>query len=166
MSVGQLEVTPLRADTFHAFGDVIDTRGDAQLINRGTSQLFADLARVDVHADRGRPRVSLFRATPARLPLAITMLERHPLSSQLFMPLGPARFLIVVAPGADEPEPGRIRAFLTDGLQGLNYSRGTWHHPLIALNAETDFLVIDRLGPGSDCDEHHFDEATQLVVGC
>lgn len=166
MSIRQLEVTPLRADTFHTFGDVIETRGDARLINRGTSQLFADLARVDVDADRGRPRISLFRAAPATMPLAITMLERHPLSSQMFMPLGPARFLIVVAPAADQPEPGGIRAFLTDGSQGVNYRRGTWHHPLIALDTETDFLVIDRKGPGSDCDEHHFGETTQLLVRC
>ncbi len=166
MKITELEVKPLQARAFDAFGEVIETGGAGRSVNRGTSQLFADLARIDVDADRGRPRVSVFRAAPAGMPLVIAMLERHPLSSQLFMPLGPARFLVVVAPPGDQPEPGSIRAFVTDGSQGVNYRRGTWHHPLIALDAETDFLVIDRLGPGADCEEHHFDDTTQLVVSC
>jgi len=38
--------------------------------------------------------------------------------------------------------------------QGVNYARGTWHHPLLALDAGGDFLVIDRGGPGAadDCE--------------
>ena len=36
---------------------------------------------------------------------------------------------------------------------------GTWHHPLLALQAECDFLVVDRGGAASDhnCDEFALD---------
>ena len=66
------------------------------------------------------------------------------------MPLDPAtRFLVVVAEAAD----AQPRAFLARGGQGVNYRRGTWHHPLIALDRQGDFLVIDREGPSPDCEE-------------
>ncbi len=81
------------------------------------------------------------------------MLERHPLSSQAFVPLSAARFLLVVAAPGESVLPGGIRAFVSDGRQGVNYRRGVWHHPVLALDAETDFLVIDRGGEGTNCDE-------------
>jgi ureidoglycolate lyase len=91
------------------------------------------------------------------------MLERHPLGSQLFMPLSADPFVVVVAPPAAVPDREAVRAFLTNGRQGVNYRRGAWHHPLIALAAGREFLVIDRGGPGENCDEFHFrDDGLQL----
>jgi ureidoglycolate lyase len=99
------------------------------------------------------------------MPLVVTMLERHPLSSQLFVPLNEAPFLVVVAaPGADAIEPSAVRAFVCNGRQGVNYHPGTWHHPVIALHRETDFLVLDRHGSGRNCDEFYFAEADRIVV--
>ena len=56
-------------------------------------------------------------------------------------------------------QPGRgprhpDRAVLARGGQGINYRRGTWHHPLIALDRVSDFLVIDRGGSDENCDEN------------
>lgn len=149
----------LTAAAFAEFGDVVEARGDSGLINSGTTRQFGDLAGIDVVAEGGHPCVSLYRATPYPLPLPIRMLERHPLGSQLFMPLSGERFLVVVAPPAAVPDRAAVRAFLTDGHQGVNYRRGTWHHPLIALAGTGEFLVIDRAGPGSNCDEFHFGDA-------
>jgi ureidoglycolate lyase len=43
---------------------------------------------------------------------------------------------------------------LAAACQGVNYARGTWHHPLIALERPSQFLVIDRCGgSGSNLDE-------------
>ena len=39
------------------------------------------------------------------------------------------------------------------GDQGVNYATGVWHHPLLALEGVCDFLVVDRAGPGPNCDE-------------
>ncbi len=165
MSTVTLEPAPLTAADFQPFGDVIEPGDRSTLINRGTTRQFPDLARIDVDAEDGRPRISLYRATPYELPLAITMLERHPLSSQLFVPLGGEPFLVVVAAGGcDEVEPSAVRAFVTDGRQGVNYRRGTWHHPVIAVGRETEFLVLDRAGSGRNCDEFFFGPQHRIVV--
>jgi ureidoglycolate lyase len=151
-----LEPEPLTADAFAGFGDVVQTGEAYELINRGMARQFADLAMIDVAADGGSPRVSIYRARPHELPLTIAMLERHPLSSQFFMPLHGEPFLIVVAPAGENPDASAMRAFVTNGRQGINYHRGTWHHPLIAVRDQSEFLVVDRAGCGRNCDEFFF----------
>lgn len=151
-----LRPAPLTAAAFSPFGEIIESQETYRIINEGTTRQFADLAPIDTATDGGRPSISIYRATPYQLPLAIMMLERHPLSSQLFMPLHGEPFLIVVAPAGDQVDPAAARAFVSSGRQGVNYRRGTWHHPLIALRDASEFLVVDRMGPGKNCDEFHF----------
>ncbi|MFI5016550.1 MAG: ureidoglycolate lyase, partial [Dongiales bacterium] len=62
-------------------------------------------------------------------------------------------FLIVVAPAGERLDLGRLRAFRSNGRQGINYRPGTWHHPLIALERVSDFLIVDRSGEDPNCDE-------------
>jgi ureidoglycolate lyase len=147
---GRLAVEPLTAAAFAAFGEVIDADPARALsINAGTALRYDDLATIDVGDSGGRPRLSLFRAQPRSLPLSIRMLERHRFGSQAFLPLDPAlRYLVVVA---DDPA-ATPRVFLAAGGQGVNYRRGCWHHPLLALDRVSDFAVIDR-GGSVDCDE-------------
>jgi ureidoglycolate lyase len=149
----ELRPDPLTAEAFRPFGDVIEARDAYELINSGTTQKFADLAKIDVSAEGGRPCVSIYRTTPYPSPLAIKILERHPLGTQLFMPLNRDPFLIVVAPIGDRVPPTSVRAFITNGRQGINYQRGTWHHALVAVERQTEFLVIDRVGQGRNCEE-------------
>ncbi|VVG74326.1 ureidoglycolate hydrolase [Pandoraea apista] len=80
------------------------------------------------------------------------MLERHPLGSQAFIPLKTTPYLVVVAP-AGELDVSQMRAFVSEGWQGVNYARGVWHHPLLALHEVSDFVVVDRGGEGHNCDE-------------
>ena len=75
-----------------------------------------------------------------------------------------APFLVVVAPGADAPRLTELRAFVTDGRQGVNYARGVWHHPVIAMARETDFVVVDRGGPGDNLVEVRFAADGSAVV--
>ena len=161
----KLRIEPLSREGFTPFGDVIDCDGAARhyTINEGYAERYHDLASIDVAAEDGRPLVNIFRAKPRSLPLRITMLERHLLSSQAFIPLTPHPFLVVVAPPGEAPEPGAIRCFRTKGGQGVNYARGTWHFPLIALEPAQDFLVIDRGGTGANCDEMRLGE--EILVG-
>jgi ureidoglycolate lyase len=146
-----LSIEPLTAVAFAAFGDVIETAAAREIypVNDGTAQRFHDLAEVDTSTRDGRTLISIFRAQPRQLPFAIRMLERHPLGSQAFIPLLGHPYLIAVSESPQQ----RPRVFLADRGQGINYRRGTWHHPLIALNAVSDFLVIDRGGAGHNCDE-------------
>jgi ureidoglycolate lyase len=160
-----IEAQALTPEAFAPFGDVIQTAGhSSRWINQGTSQRYDDLARLDLVADGGRPMLSIFRARAQSLPFTVGALERHPLSSQSFYPLDGCPFLVVVAVEGHQPVGQRILAFLSTGRQGINYRRNTWHHALIALERTCDFLVIDRDGPESNCEELEVDTETVRVV--
>ena len=145
---------PLTREAFAPFGDVIQADQAAQhfTINGGNTERFHDLANVAPGPD-GRAIVSIFRGQPRALPFLVEMMERHPLASQAFVPLGPQPYLVVVAPAGAAPTADTLHAFLASAGQGVNYAPGVWHHPLLALDAVSDFLVIDRAGPGPNCDE-------------
>ncbi|GHB69122.1 ureidoglycolate lyase [Psychrosphaera saromensis] len=154
---------PLTKDAFKVFGDVIEANEQANnfAINDGFTQRYHDLAKVDVNDKDGRVLVNIFRSTPLEQPIAIKMMERHPLGSQAFIPMGNNPYLVVVAP-AGEFDVNKIEVFLADSNQGVNYHKGTWHHFCLALNSESDFLVIDRGGEGGNCDVLELDGA--LVI--
>ena len=122
-------------------------------INQGNTIKFADLVPHDCAYDGGSVAVHLYRSRGRRLPLTIAGLERHPLGTQAFWPLHETPFLIVVAPPSDILDESGIRGFLTNGRQAIQYHRGTWHHYQISLGEDCDYLVIDREGPGDNCDE-------------
>jgi ureidoglycolate lyase len=158
-----LTLEPLTKDAFAPFGDVIETDGsDHFMINNGSTQRFHRLAEVQTATPEDKAIISIFRAQALQMPLIISMLERHPLGSQAFVPLLGNPFLIVVAPLADEPDPAQVRAFVANGRQGVNYHRGVWHHPVLTLESQDDFLVVDRSGAGNNCDEHFFSDSQQL----
>lgn len=160
----QLHPQPLCAADFADFGQVIECAGAQRwLINGGTTERFNDLARIEP-GPGGRAIVSIFRSQPRRFPLSIAMLERHPLGSQAFVPLHAGPYLVVVASSVPRSGlPGALSAFVAQGGQGVNYAPGVWHHPLIAVGAVSDFLVVDRQGAGANCDEFTLAEAVSLV---
>jgi ureidoglycolate lyase len=105
----------------------------------------------------GEAIISIFQATPLSYPLTIKMLERHPLGSQAFIPLLGQPYLIVVAPKGGNPSLANCRAFLSNGRHGVNYHKGVWHHPVLALTYQDQFLIVDRGGEGHTCDEVYFE---------
>ena len=150
-----IQAAALTREAFAPFGDVIQCAGSNHFpINAGTTERYHDLANVDVAAEGGRAIISIFVAQPvADNPVSLRLIERHPLASQAFVPLAPSRFLVVVAPRGDAPGVEDLRAFMVAPGQGVNYAPGVWHHPLLALDTETHFLIVDRAGPGHNCDE-------------
>jgi ureidoglycolate lyase len=152
-----LTIEPLTKEAFEPFGQVIETEGSDHFpINNGSTQRFHQLATVELNRQEDQAIISIFKADTLSYPLEIKMLERHPQGSQAFIPMERQRFLIVVAPPADQPNPNDIRAFISNGRQGLNYGKGVWHHPILALENGSDFLIVDRKGEGNNCDEHFF----------
>lgn len=155
----------LSAAAFAPFGDVIEIEGrESRWINDNSCRRFDDLARIDVAASGGRPVLSVFEASPRPLPFRVRMLERHPLSSQTFVPLETRPFLVVVAEDASSAAAGRLHVYLSSGRQGVNYRRNTWHHPLLALVETSRFLVIDRGGSGDDCEELALDSVVLVTT--
>ena len=149
-----LRIQPLTAAAFAPFGDVIE--GPAAL---GRAD---DLAHVAVGAD-GRPQLAVLRAERATtLPLTVKRVERHPLGTQAFVPMGGGTFFVVVAPPG-EFDPTKLQAFQTNGAQGINYKPGTWHHGFLAARAGDAFLIVERFGPGENCDFSHLVEPVTVV---
>ena len=155
-------IEPLEAEAFAPFGQVISTDGAHHYpINNGMTERYHDLARVELGGVHPRPLISIFRGQPYALPLTLKLVERHPLGSQAFYPLSQHPFLVVVA--LDHAGvPTAPRAFITAPGQGVNIAMNTWHGVLTPLEAEADFLVVDRGGDGNNLEEHHF-ETPHLV---
>ncbi len=152
---------PLTADAFAPFGDVIEERGEPSwLINDGRCGRFHDRARVDV-AD-GRTGISLFASALASLPYRLVMMERHPLGSQAFLPIGDARTLIAVAPDTGG-EPGPPRAFIAAPGVGFNIHRNVWHGVLAPLSGGGRYFVVDYVGERANLETHSF--AEPLLIG-
>jgi len=139
---------PLTAEVFAPFGTVLQTEGARSFaINQGTTTRFDGLAVAEV--GDGKAAISVFRGTPRPRPIAIEMLERHPLGSQAFFPLSDHDWLVVVASNPDAP----LHCFRARGDQGVQYDANVWHHPLLVLIDVQDFLVVDRTGPGTNLEE-------------
>ena len=148
----ELTPEPLTAEAFSPFGSVIQVSDTAVTldINQGHAVRYDRLAEIDVADGGGIGVINMFRAQP-RDSLVLKMFERHPLGSQSFVPLSGKPYLVAVAP-AGEFDAAKVRLFRAEGHQGVHYAKGTWHHFLLVLE-EGDFLVVDRAGPGENCDE-------------
>lgn len=111
----------------------------------------------------------------------VKILERHPYSTQSFIPLGlpastmenpsPSKFLVIVAPTLSSPDGSPdlqgIRAFVAHGNQGVTYGMGTWHAPMVVLGKrEVEFVVlVHENGVGNDdCQEVAVGEGVDVEV--
>lgn len=178
---------PLAAQDFASFGDVIEARGVSSAANQGRAQRFdapIDMARANAPdangvngttraaADAGahsmRLHTAIYRIRQSALPFALRLMERHPLSQQLFFPNSGARFLVCACPALDngEPDTGALRAFVGQRTQGIVWRRGVWHSPFAALDADGDFLMQQwQCGGPEDCEERPFD-APVMIEDC
>ena len=72
-------------------------------------------------------------------------------------------------PDDSAPNFDALRCFRAAGSVGVNYARNVWHHPLLVLQAEQDFLIIDRAGPdgedkAANLQEYWLDVPVALIV--
>lgn len=149
---------PLSPSSYAPYGDVIMASPHGQPgrpANQGSARRFDHLAElVNLRPGRATLNVSVFRCAPrssALLPIAL--LERHPGSTQMFVPMSARRYLVVVAQGGERPDLATLAAFVAHGAQGITYRPGIWHHPMIALDVEADFTcLVWEDGSAGDCD--------------
>ena len=156
-----IRVEPLTAAEFAPFGAVVEAPAQGGFAaNDGSALRFDDIAPLVLTAEGGRPMLSWMRVAAVALPLVVRKMERHPRSSQMFMPASGRAFLVVVAPAGAVP--AALRAFRAGPGQGVNYAPGTWHHAALALGETTDFLVLGHASTLPDCDFH--DLATPALI--
>lgn len=136
---------PLSQAGFAPFGDVIEHRGTER--RHCLSAAFASAGEGVRHA----LWVSRIERR-ARLPLEVTMLEKHPNSDQAFIPLVGQPYLVVACGSAADgsPDTDTARAFLAAANQGVIYRRSVWHFGLTVLAAPADFVVVMGLTGAAD----------------
>ena len=105
------------------------------------------------------------------------VLERHPYSTQTFLPLGQdlhkISYLVIVAKTDTStkdklPDPSLVKAFICKGNQSITYGVGTWHAPMVVIDEDIpyiDFAVfIHENGVvEEDVQECYFDPGYQIV---
>ena len=143
---------------FSSYGDLISTDDISPInINEGYAKRFDNLANLDTSKDSGKTIVSIFSALKRTFPMKIHMMEKHPLSTQAFIPMKETTFLAFVAPSGESPEIDKIQSFIIPPKMGINYKPGIWHFPLISTE-NINFLVIDRKGSGDNLIIHKFEK--------
>ena len=153
-------VKPIKVSktNFATFGDLISSEDVKPMdINAGYAKRFDNLANINTSRDDGKTIVSVFSALKRTFPMKIDMMEKHPLSSQAFIPMKETTFLSFVAPPGESPEISKIQSFIIPPKTGINYKPDIWHFPLISTE-DTNFLVIDRKGSGENLIIHKFEK--------
>ena len=153
-----LVAQPLTAAAFAPYGVVVAAAPEPGRID-------ADDGLANRRPD-ARLSLTMTRLAPATcLPLEAMLFERHPFSSQTFLPLAVARYLVIVAPDAPDggPDGARAVAFVGRAGQGVTYPAGLWHHGMTALDQPAEFAVL-MWCDGSAGDEEFVPLPTPLRV--
>jgi ureidoglycolate lyase len=142
-----VSATEIEASAFAPFGDVVRT-----LRTDGRTEWSGALENA-----RSNARISLYTSTvrAVRLPVELSVMERHPHSFQTFIPLETSRYLICVAPNGvgDLPVLDCLRAFIVGAGTGITYRANIWHHPMMALDRLAQFAVWMWRSGGEDDEE-------------
>jgi ureidoglycolate lyase len=138
---------PLDAILFAPYGQVIMGSGISP-------ERIPFAVKVENNRTDAKLNVTYMRINSVDLPVNIEVLERHPHSHQLFVPLNGTQHLVVVCPPTKEKEPNlsKIQAFTAEGLQAVNYYAGTWHAPRTPIGGSGEFIMM-RWDSGTEMDE-------------
>ncbi|PWW77102.1 hypothetical protein C7212DRAFT_316910, partial [Tuber magnatum] len=136
-------------------GGILEAQAKPESANQGSAKKYPSVASYDTTPQDRHPsdtKISIFISKPrAEVPgqFDLRVMERHPHSSQLFIPMGVKeeegfRYLVVVSPPGDpKPRMDNVEAFLVHGKQGISYGVGTWHAPIVVLGEEdVQFAVV------------------------
>lgn len=128
---------PLNEEAFRPFGQVFEAPAEP---GRTSFNEFLENTRADARVDLSVVTISPLTVAPMR----VKTLERHPYSSQTFIPIQVGRYLVVVAPGTPDGSPDlrRVRCFLANGRQCVSYRRGLWHHDMTVLDDTAEMAVL------------------------
>ncbi|WP_419899448.1 ureidoglycolate lyase [Roseomonas sp. USHLN139] len=138
MSVtGSLTLKRLTAEAFAAYGEVLEPPGQP-------GRVYFERALGSARPGAWPSLAFSWRDPHPGGLLRVSTMERHQFSSQSFIPLGPSRWVVLVAPHAagGGPDMARAEAFLAGRGQGVTYAADVWHHPLTVLEVPARFAVV------------------------
>jgi ureidoglycolate lyase len=142
----ELVAVALEASAYEPYGSVLSahrTDVSSKAANQGTAVRRDFLADLVNQRPNARANLASFCCAPVEgWPRSLALLEKHPRSTQMFVPMNAKRYLIVVALGDEAPDLSTARAFIASGTQGITYRPGVWHHPMIALDSSIDFVCL------------------------
>lgn len=163
----EIRAIPLTVSAFAPFGAVVSAGlQQGHSANQGTAVRFDFCGPVTSSRPAARGNLAVFRSSQKSLPFDVKLLERHPCSTQAFIPMLCTRFLVVTAPAAGDgsPDVGGIVAFVCGPGQGVSYAVGVWHHPIIALDGDADFAMLAfEDGSALDCVEQPLDQPVRII---
>lgn len=214
----QITAQPLTQEAFAPFGDVVTNPRpevhpssfnnyarslpkNATSANQGSAIRYGDVSRIrnfygQAPSRSSEPKMSMFVCSARQLTptsnnsesFNVSVLERHPYTTQTFTPLpsSASRYLVIVAPslppssqdenlpvptgndlpGRGLPDMKGLRAFVAERNQAVTYGAGTWHAPMVVLGTEgtaLDFVVFQfASGEGAeDCQLVEFETKTK-----
>ena len=138
------KINKINNNNFLEFGDFINPYDkEAEKINTNTTKSYFDLANIEILGEDNKVRLNLFDAKKRIFPLTINMLENHPFSSQVFLPLGNNPFFVIVCPPSAKPDLNNLNFFRIENGNGVNFKPKVWHFPLISIN-DAKFITIDK----------------------
>jgi ureidoglycolate lyase len=164
----QLTARPLTAEAFARYGQVISVGGASGVsANQGTAVRYDWVADLKSTRANAKANLVVVRSEPKKLPFSARLVEKHPHSSQTFIPMACTRYLVCVAPPlpTGAPDAARLEAFIALPGQGINYGAGTWHHPIAALEAPAEFaMLVWEDGSANDCLEFPLPAPVEIVA--
>jgi ureidoglycolate lyase len=163
-----IEARPISRKAYEPYGQLIaaDDALPWKPANFGKAQRFNYLADVLNLRDSARLNLCIFRCSPfTESELSVKLLEKHPASTQVFMPMQDGRYITIVAQGGERPDLSTLAAFIVEAPQGISYHPGIWHYPMTALGRQLDLacLVFEDESEG-DCEIVELDEAVLVRI--
>jgi ureidoglycolate lyase len=166
----RIDAPLLTREAFAPFGHVVlAERADITpvMVNFGTAARRNHSAQLDNTRAHSHPNLATFCCEPwSRFPVLAESMEKHPCSSQLFVPMKVEQYLVVVAPGDEAPDIEGLKAFVALPGQGVVYGANVWHMPLIVFGKErAEFVMfVWEDDTKQDCLVARLPEPVEIVV--
>ena len=157
-------IQTITKNNFSLYGDLITIRNKkSEDINNNTTQSFFDLANIEILGDNKNSRLNIFCAKKRIFPLNIDMLEMHPLSSQVFLPMSKCDFLVLVTPANIKPDLNKIEFFKVSNGDGINFKTNVRHFPLISIQ-DAKYITIDKKDAEKNIKIYKFNENEKFIL--
>ncbi|MDO8358944.1 MAG: ureidoglycolate lyase [Devosia sp.] len=122
---------------------------------RATDGKFTDFPQVLEAGDTpGHHAFAILCPQPAAgATVSIASLERHPHSTQSFVPISAGRWIVVVAPTSADgsPDVANVRAVVAGPEDAICIGRNVWHAGLTVLDRPAEFgMMMWRADAGDD----------------